>query len=1415
MSTAREPVPPATGQRGFVRRHWWKAALAILALLAIAIGGLVWYAGTPQLERRVRQEVVYVLESATGGRVELGSFRWRLLHLEFEADNLTIHGLEAPGEAPYAHAQRIFVRVKIISLFRPSIFSPRIGLNYLELDRPAIHLIVYPDGSTNQPHPRVPSKNNEPITNTIFDLQVNRAILNDGTAVINQRSIPFNLAANNLGVTITYVPAASNHPERYDGAIHIEDLSAQSGVASPVHSELDLQAQLQRNSVDVPSFRLITGPSRLEGSASLQSFTDPHWKADITGTVDARMVVALAPIPGVERGIVQLKLAGQGTTSAFAFDGQSTVTGATYHSGTVHVEGFSAKTAIHLTQDEVTLPNAHARLADGGTVEGSLRILNWASSAPAPPEKAPAPEKTIRRRKAAGNATPSAPQQQGTIRARISGMTIASILSVVAAPEDRNLGFSSNVSGPVNLDWTGSSASFVMDAKLALVAPATPPDGEVPLNGTIDGQYINPTGTVNIRNFTANTPATQIQVSGVLGAYPLSRASKIDVNLTTTNLAEFDRTLTTVGLSSNGKTGVKAIPVALHGQAAFHGTITRSILSPDVIGHLSATNFDLIYSSAPAQVPHPSVPAQPQVHAVAHGPAPAPPAVEHTLHWDSLEADAEYAPELIAVRQAVLAHGPAKIQASGELHAHQLPHRGLAFDENSALRLDATIHNAAVGDILQAAGESLPITGTLNLDMHVGGQVNNLSGSGHVALQSGDAWGEPYRSLVSDVRFAGREIDASNLVLLLDAGRVQGSGAYNLTSGAMRFSAQTTGIELAHIEYLKSTKYPIKGTVAFEARGTGTLQDPQLQASLHLTRFSLADATTGYIDATAQTQSGRLIIAMNGKMTNASFQGQGQIQLSGDYTANGHVTLLNLDVDPLLQTFNVRGIRAHSSIAGVLNISGPLKRPRELGGDALIEQFSISLAGVPLHTEGPLHATLANGRLHLDPFHVLGDDTDLRAQGSLGILDGSGSLDLHGNGAINMKIAQTFDSDITSSGHVDFNVDASGTFTAPSLTGQVRFTNVNMALEDFPNGLSQMNGTLQFDQDRLDVKSLTAVTGGGKLQLGGFITFQQGLYADLNATGKDVRVRYPQGVSSMADAKLRLQGTQASMLLSGTVTITRFAIGSDIDLSSLSSANTSVALPPDPNAPSNRLRFDIHIVSAPQLDFQNSFAKLAGDVDLRVRGTLAQPSLLGHIAITEGSATFAGTKYELQRGDIYFNNPLRIEPLIDLTATARVEDYDITIGLNGTSSKLNPTFRSEPPLSQQDIFSLLSVGRTQEEQQIYSLQQQQAGVNTAADALLGGALNATLSSRMQKLFGGGSVKIDPTYVSGVDNSTARVTVEQHVAPNATLTYATNVNSTAQQFIEGQYSFTPTISVIAVRDEAGVFSLIFKIRRRYK
>ena len=424
-------------------------------------------------------------------------------------------------------------------------------------------------------------------------------------------------------------------------------------------------------------------------------------------------------------------------------------------------------------------------------------------------------------------------------------------------------------------------------------------------------------------------------------------------------------------------------------------------------------------------------------------------------------------------------------------------------------------------------------------------------------------------------------------------------------------------------------------------------------------------------------------------------------------------------------------------------------------------------------------------------------------------------LDLDANGSINLKLAETIDPDLTASGTTTFQVRARGTLDKPGLSGQIEFQNASLALQDLPNSLSQLQGTLVFNQNRLEVRSLTARTGGGTLSVSGYLAYQRGIFAALSLTGKGVRIRYPEGVSSLADADLQLQGTQGSLLLSGNVLVTRFTVSPDLDAAALVTQASKVQPVTPPDAPSNHVRLDVRIQSSPQLNFQNAYAKLAGDIDLRLRGTLATPSLLGRVSITEGSATIAGTRYDLQRGDITFSNPVRIEPIVDLNATARVEDYDITLGLHGPPSKMSVTYRSDPPLPESDVVALLALGRTQNQERLYTQQQEQVASNPSTDALLGGALNATVSSRVQKLFGAGSVKVDPSYLGLLGNSTTRITVQEQVGRNVTLTWATDVDTTAQQLLQAEIAINRHVSVLISRDESYVFSMVIKATRRYR
>lgn len=1358
-----EPDPQPTGSprprsRRLRRLLVFGALWTVLVLIAL-VAVTAWIASTPAFQNRVRRAVVAELQKSTGGRVDLKKFTWRLTHLEFEVDDLTIHGLEAADQVPYAHIDRLFVRLQILSFFRP-----KIGLNYLEADHPVVHLIVYPDGSTNQPRPKHPSSGN--TVNQIFSLAIERTVVDNGVAILNQRATPFNLTANNLAAQLTWVPAR----DHYVGTLHAEDVIAQRGADLPVHSVIDASVDLGRNSAALVSLTLQSGPQGksqktvLRASGAIDNFADPRWQFTAKGAINAVEIRAFTSVPGLTGGIAQIEAGGHGSKAQFIIDGNARISGGAYRTGTVNATGITADAVAHITEDRIAVTGIHARLATGGVLTGAMRIDHWQAPASAQKDQ----------------------RQQGTIRTQLAGFTLDSLLDAVAPRNFRRLGFATSAAGTANVDWTGSLANMIGTANVTLTAPSTIGAGEVPVTGTVAAQYVNRLGTVLVRDVDVHTPASDIQASGSLGVYPLTRRTAIDASLVTRDIAEFNPALAAFGLSvpSGQQTPV---PAQLHGQAQFHGAVTGTLLSPDFKGHLQATNFDIVPQSA-------SAPALSQIH------------------FDSLSTDAAYSAGELSISVGTLVQGNTTIDFSGTIDGRSSRPREL-FADSSSIHASVAVKNADLSHWMALAGYPYPVSGTLNLHAQTDGTLGDLDGSGQLNLAGGAIYGEQYRSLTADVHFRGKDIDASNILFAMDGGRISGQAGYNLAAKTAHFDLHGSGFELAHIKRLENRQYPVLGTVDFEAKGSGTLDNPSLQATMHVRNLELAREFKGDVDADAHTQGRALQLHVNAHLNTSTLDLTSATDLTGDYPTRATLKITQFNIDPLLRTFSVTGIRGSSSIAGAINVSGPLRHPKLLDGDLRLSQLAITLEDVPIQSDGSLHATLHNGVFTMDPVHIVGTDTNLVTEGSIGVFDKPRPIHGSAKGSINMSLAQTLDTDIISSGHVEFTVDAEGTVQNPDLTGNVKFTDVNVALEDYVNGLSRMNGELVFDQDRLDFKDVTAYSGGGLIKLGGFVTYHHGLYADLTADARDVRIRYPQGITSTASAKIRLQGSQTSSLVSGHVVLTGFAVNPGVDFASLASSN-GVSLPPNPNSPANKVALDIRIVSAPSLNFQNSFARLAGNVDLAIRGTLAQPTVLGRVTITEGAATFNGEKFELQHGEIYFSNPVRIQPILDITATTTVENYTITIALQGPTSKLNPTFRSEPPLSEQDIFSLLAMGRTQEEQQIYSTEQQQAGVNSTADSLLGGALNATLSNRIQKLFGGGSVRIDPTFVSGVGNATARITVQEPISKNATLTYATNVNSTAEQLIQGEWRVTPNFSIVAVRDESGVFSLIFRLHRSY-
>ncbi len=1419
-------TPPPVQRRSIVWHLSRGTAMSLgglLALVVLAIGGFWWYTTTADFQRRVGREIVAVLENATGGRVELSGVKFSLWHLAIEVDGLVIHGLEGPGEAPYLSVDKVEVRVKITSFLAHTAGSglgSHVGLNLLRVEHPQVHLIVDKDGKTNQPVPRHPEVDNEPLQDKLLDLRANEVELVHGVALLNDRAVPFDMAARDLDAEVSYLSAT----DRYGIAIDLSDLRTKMRTEPEAQSRLRVAAELGRDVAELKSLEFDSGKaSVLHATGTLKHFAQPEWNAAVKGTVELKQLSVLADVKVLTAGTMELEANGHSCAltpvaaeahthfwqlhrsekpgpglvasgpecrSGYLVVGGAKLHDAGYEDQNVLFHDVNGGTQMHITPSEMLFTQMLGTLPGGGSATGELHIVNWQDETPttveAPGKRTPMPEIAA----------------HVYLTAKVNAIPLRTIMDVTQPRGYGDWGFDTAVTGPVKAEWGGVPmaevpATVTVDGQLQFRPTGVVRRGalnNVPMTGEAVAHYDGKRQVVNIQHVILLTPGSTTEASGVLGVNGGDPLTNLRADMTVRDLGEFDQLLHTLDLEANGRKGTAAIPVVLHGGLVFHGTVSGRAADLDAKGHLQGSQMEVKLGT------------------------------ELDTQIDSLVADAEYSNDGgLAVASSTIKRGDALLSVEGSMRPRKAVSRAGAvayeWDEGTVVEASLKLADAQVADVLQIAGQQqkIPATGTMTASAHVSGTLGDLNGQGAVSLMKGVAYGEPYDSATANLAVTGEDFEASRVAVQLHGARIAGNVGYDAASKHVHGHIEGDNLVLSKFQTFAKASPNADGTLTFAADANGTMEEPGLKATAKLAGVSVDGRMLGGLSADMHSEGSTLQYTAASTLVGAKVDGSGQTQLTGDYETQARLAFSGFDIGTAIEMFSPGTVKAQSAIGGTVTVSGPLNKPAELSGAAELSDFDVKLEGVELKSEGPLRVGLKNGLATLDQVHITGQDTDLIVSGAVQAFGATGAnggkLDVKANGSVSMAIAHTFDPDIISSGKVEFAIAAGGTVGKPSLTGKVQFDNVNAAVEGIPNGLSALNGTLVFNEDRLEVANLVATTGGGQMKVGGFLTYRNGLYADLTATGDVVRVRL-YGLSATGNASLRLQGSPQSLLLSGNVLITRFGVGRDVDFAAFSAAG-GLSAPPEPGAASNKIAMNVHVTSSPQLDFQNSYAKLAGTVDLTVRGTVAEPTMLGRIQITEGSATFAGTKYELQRGDIYFSNPVRIDPTIDLNATARVETYDVTVGLQGTMSNLKPTYRSEPPLSEADIFALLALGRTQEEAQVYQEQEVQQGANPTTDALLGGALNATVSNRIGKLFGGGSVKIDPAFVGTLGNSSARITVQQQISRQLTVTYATNVNYTAQELLQAQYDLTPNMSIVVARDESGVFSVVYKIRRRYK
>ena len=1336
---------------------WIGAVIGVVLLGALV--SLAWYLRSPRFADLIRRKVITALQQATGGRVEMTSFRWDLSRLAFEADDLTIHGLEPAGQTPYAHVDRALIRLHIISFF-----EKRFNLEQVDLQHPVIHIIIYPDGTTNAPQPKI-KPSSKATVQQLFDLAIARADLRDGVLLLNQQTLPLDFAANDIVAAMTYDVSGP----RYDGSVQVGKMDVKYAGYRDVPAHADLQFVLWHNRAEVKSLHLTSQASSLQVSGNVTDFAAPRVQLTYAGKLNVAQLGAVTRTPQLRGGTLRVDgSGGYSEASGYESTGRVAIGDLNYVDNGVVLRHADLNSDFSLADNRLLLTQIAARML-GGKVTGDAEVSNLAT------------------------------EQQGSARLRVSGLSLnelARMLSTRALPLDK-LNVAGSVTGAVNLTWKQTPANAFAELALDIAGPQRVRDGQLPLSGNVRGRYSVGAESINLAALNLTMPHSHLEAAGALG----TTSAALKLNVSTTSLAEFQPLLRAMGNAP--------LPVELAGEASFNGTLKGRLRAPQIAGNLQATNFSYIYTPASKA---PSLPPTPKRKSWFHrvsNPAPpsaSQPAVQpRRIHIDQFSGDVQYSQSGVALHHTVIQAGGAQLNIDGSSALD----RG-KFTESSQFQVQAAMHNADVAALQSALGLDYPLSGKLNFKVQAAGTEADPHGQGSVSLTEGHVHEIPIHSLVSQISFANQAVQFQDIHLRGERGTVSGSGGYNFHSREVKLDLAGKSIDLADIPELQRPRLQSTGVADFTVKGSGTLEAPVINAHLEIASLVLNGDKVGNLTADAVTHGRQLTLTARSRFPEASFALDGNVDLQGDLPANATLKFANLNVNPFLPATMRSHVTRRASLDGHAYLTGPLKQPQFLQGDVKIQQFSVEIDHIPVKSEGEVELRLANQVVTVQHFTMVSRDTHFTLTGTASLKDDR-PLNLRGQGTLNLQLAETLNPDFTSYGVSTIDLTIRGTASAPAIYGRVDVVHAGLTVIDLPTGLGDLNGALLFSQDRLELKNMTGRIGGGHVKLGGVVTYGRTIGFNLTAEGNDVRVRYS-GISMTSDQTLRLTGTMQNALLSGNVTVTRFAQIPAADLQYLLAQATAPPSIPNPNSPLHNLHLDVRILSTPELTVQTSLARLSGDIDLRLRGTGARPILLGRVSIAEGDIRIAGGKYHLERGDITFLNPTRIDPVLDVEATTRVRDYDITIGLHGTMERLNTTYRSDPPLSTDDIISLLAFGRTETENATGATSSPGLAQG-ASGVLLSSALNQAVTNRVSKLFGGSTIRINPAFAGAENDPYARLTVEQQVTNNVTFTIVTDLARSAQEIIQFEYNINREYTVQGMRDENGVVSFDLLVRKR--
>jgi len=665
-----------------------------------------------------------------------------------------------------------------------------------------------------------------------------------------------------------------------------------------------------------------------------------------------------------------------------------------------------------------------------------------------------------------------------------------------------------------------------------------------------------------------------------------------------------------------------------------------------------------------------------------------------------------------------------------------------------------------------------------------------------------------------------------NLIMAGTGTRIEAKGSLPLTVPSPSGLMIQANVDLSYLKNFLSA-VDCEGFLEVESQLNGSLNDLQISAIFDLSqaRFRFHPVPLAFEDIQAHIKIEKNNIRIDSfslRSANSRFEMEGDVPFESlplslpaklhvfeDREARISLDIQNLDVNDLRPLFvGELAQQINGKIKGQIEIKGEHLQLEEIYAKAIFKTIELDVMGIPFRQEASSELLFRGGTLSIEKLSFQEGENRFSINGKAGFT-GSKDLNLSVRGELGLSVLSAFMKEGFVSGKTRFQIQATQNFMSPKIQGFMEIQDGRFHRVYPRIFLEQVNGIIKFGEDRIEIEGIQGELNGGKIVIAGSSGFREKVFHDteIDIRNENSLFDYPTGLHSQVSSELKFLSDGKLHRLSGKVMVVDarynedFRVGSAVSRLLRRGSIGDAFREPNPYLKNLNLNIDIDIANSLIID--NNISKAEISADLKLIGTVYNPSLAGRASVTEGGEVyFSQNTFVIEQGAVDFVNPMRIEPDLNLTARTQVQDYDIRLVLQGTPVKFSASLISDPSLSEPNIISLLVTGRTLESA---SAQVLSVAGNTAL-SYINSAITGRIEQATARALGLDSVRIDASLVSTEENPEARITVGQHLASDFELIFSQDLKDARNQTWMANYNLLKSFNIQGVKRDNNEFNL---------